>query len=276
MPEGPEVRRAADRIERAVAKQPLVRCVMEHPVLAEAQDQFQDVVLESVDTYGKAFVLNFSNQKCIYVHLQLYGRWVTGLLKNKDKTKRTLRMRLETETHFAALYSATDIFLLDPEEVPEQPFIKKIGPDLLKRGYRANHVSQRLAKPKFARRKLGGLLLDQSVFAGLGNYLRSEVLFRARLHPGRKLGSLSNEERKLLASMIYGTTQRAYATGGITVDKAYVERAKQKGWTRRAYRHYVFDRENRRCPVCDTSIEKIMSAGRRLYFCPQCQPTSAV
>ena len=65
MPEGPEVRRAADRIERAVATKPLMYCVMEYPVLAAVQDLFQDVVLESVDTYGKAFVLNFSNQKCI-------------------------------------------------------------------------------------------------------------------------------------------------------------------------------------------------------------------
>ena len=272
MPEGPEVRRAADRIERAVARQPLVRCVLEHPVLAAAQDEFEDVVLNSVDTYGKAFVLNFSNNRSIYVHLQLYGRWVTGLLKSKDKTKRTLRMRLETKTHFASLYSATDIFLLKPEDVPKHPFIKKIGPDLLKKGYRANHVSQRLAKAKFERRKLGGLLLDQSVFAGIGNYLRSEILFRANLHPDRKLKSLSKEERKSLASMIYGTTQRAYVTGGLTVDDAHVAQCKKRGLTRRNYRHYVFDREGRSCPMCGTEVQKVMSAGRRLYFCPVCQP----
>mgnify|MGYP001259687639 CR=1 FL=1 len=270
MPEGPEVRRSADQIERTIANKPL-SCIFEHPVLKGASKHFNDVVLTSVDTYGKAFVLNFSNEQSIYVHLQLYGRWKTGRLKSYKPSRRTLRFRLETDTHYAELYSATDIEILQTKDVLKHKFIQKLGPDLLKKGYIASHISRRLNKTTFSRRTLGALLLDQSVFGGLGNYLRSEVLFRSGLMHNRKLKDLSKEERTLLAKMIHDTTHRAYKTRGITLDDQWVELAKTKGLRRSQYRHFVFDRESECCWICQTSIEKIQVSGRRLYYCGECQ-----
>ena len=270
MPEGPEVRRSADQIERAVAGKPL-KCVFEYSTLTEFADSFKDVQLMGVSTFGKAFVLNFSNEQSIYVHLQLYGRWKTGKLSSHKPSRRTLRLRLETETHYAELYSATDIEVLNTKDVSKHKFIKKLGPDLLKKGYTTSHISRRLNKATFARRTLGALLLDQSVFGGLGNYLRSEVLFRAGLMHDRKLGKLSKEERTLLAKMIHETTHRAYRTRGITLDDKWVQIAKKNGWRRSRYRHFTFDREGSKCWICDTKIIKVHVAGRRLYYCSTCQ-----
>lgn len=270
MPEGPEVRRSADQIERAVA-QKAIKCVFQHPVLSAVSNDFQNVTLDRVDTFGKAFVLNFSNNLSIYVHLQLYGRWKTGRLSSYKPSRRTLRLRLETDTHYAELYSATDIEVLPTHEVAKHRFIKKLGPDLLKKGYTASHISRRLNKSTFARRTLGALLLDQSVFGGLGNYLRSEVLFRSRLLHNRKLQDLSQEERTLLARMIHDTTHRAYKTRGITLDDKWVHQAKDKGWRRSQYRHFTFDREGESCWVCQETIIKVQVAGRRLYYCMVCQ-----
>jgi len=270
MPEGPEVRRSADKIERAVANAPL-RCIFEYHTLESVGDLFSNVQLTSIDTYGKAFVLHFSNGHSIYVHLQLYGRWKTGRLQSYKPSRRTLRIRLETDTHYAALYSATDIEILTTEAVDEHRFIQKLGPDILKKGYTSSHISRRLGKTTFARRSLGALLLDQSVFAGLGNYLRSEILLRAGLLPSRKLGSLSPSEKTLLAKMIHETTHRAYKTAGITLDPEYVTIAKEQGWRRSQYRHFVFDREGSPCWICNGEIEKIQVSGRRLYLCTTCQ-----
>ena len=270
MPEGPEVRRSADKIERAVANAPL-RCIFEYHTLESVGDLFSNVQLTSIDTYGKAFVLHFSNGHSIYVHLQLYGRWKTGRLQSYKPSRRTLRIRLETDTHYAALYSATDIEILTPQTVDEHRFIRKLGPDILKKGYTTSHISRRLGKTTFARRSLGALLLDQSVFAGLGNYLRSEILLRAGLLPSRKLNSLSPSEKPLLAKMIHETTHRAYKTAGITLDPEYVTIAKEQGWRRSQYRHFVFDREGSPCWICNGEIEKIQVSGRRLYLCTTCQ-----
>ena len=270
MPEGPEVRRSADQIERSVARKPL-SCIFEHPVLKTVSNEFVDVELTGVDTFGKAFVLNFSNAKSIYVHLQLYGRWRTGKLSSYKPSRRSLRLRLETDTHYAELYSATDIEVLSTKDVSKHKFIKKLGPDLLKKGYAASHISRRLNKSTFSRRTLGALLLDQSVFGGLGNYLRSEVLFRSGLMHDRKLRDLSKEERTLLARMIHDTTHRAYKTRGITLDDEWVQVAKTQGLRRSQYRHFVFDRQGESCWICETTIKKVQVAGRRLYYCTSCQ-----
>ena len=270
MPEGPEVRRAADRIERSIATKPLKNVQVHVAALNEAP--LTGATLTEVQTYGKGFVLCFDRGFCIYVHLQLYGVWKTGKNTSKRNSRRTLRFLLQTDTHYAALYSATDISLLNPSDVPHHPYIQKLGPDILSATYKANHISRRLGGKLFARRALGGVLLDQKAFAGIGNYLRSEILFVAGIHPDRKVGSLDEVERRKLASAIYNITHRSYQSGGISTSIDYVHSSKKKGWTRRQYRHYVFARASRPCPSCGARIQKVKCAGRRLYLCTICQP----
>ena len=65
--------------------------------------------------------------------------------------------------------------------------------------------------PKFVRRQLSGLLLDQGFLAGVGNYLRSEILFDAGISPYRKVGSLTESELENLAKSAIGITALAYA-----------------------------------------------------------------
>ena len=270
MPEGPEVRRAADRIERSIATKPLKNVEVHVDVLNNAQ--LKGATLTQVQTYGKGFVLCFDRGFCIYVHLQLYGVWKTGKNTSKRNSSRTLRFLLQTDTHYAALYSATDISLLTPSDVPNHPYIQKLGPDILSSTYKASHISRRLGSKTFSRRALGGVLLDQKAFAGIGNYLRSEILFVSGIHPNRKVGSLNKVERRKLASAIHNITHRSYQSGGVSTSIDYVRAAKKKGWTRRQYRHYVFARASRPCPTCGVRIQKVQCAGRRLYLCTTCQP----
>ncbi len=51
------------------------------------------------------------------------------------------------------------------------PYLSKLGPDLLDPRTTARAIVNRLQQPAFAGKRLGGLLLDQSAAAGMGNYL---------------------------------------------------------------------------------------------------------
>ena len=273
MPEGPEVRRAADRIEKAIGKSPIIHLQLYAPALNGLTSSLVNNQLQKVHTYGKAFVLEFKQSIFIYVHLQLYGVWKTGRRSTTPKTNRSLRIWLETNTHYAALYSATTIEVLTPNSIPKHPYIRKLGPDLLNRPtLGVSHVSRRLGNTKFSRRSLGHLLLDQSFFAGVGNYLRSEILFAAKLHPGQTIGKLSSEQKTELARAIHTMLHRAYKTGGITTTPEVVKDARNAGKRRRQYRHYVFARHSLPCRVCGSKIKKQEIAGRRLYMCMTCQP----
>jgi endonuclease-8 len=64
---------------------------------------------------------------------------------------------------------------------------------------------------------------------------------------------------------------RAYRLKGVTTEPDLALRLKQGGWTFGQRRHWVFNRDGQACHLCDSPIQKIRIASRRLYFCPSCQ-----
>ena len=148
--------------------------------------------------------------------------------------------------------------------------MRKLGPDVLDETLVWRDVYARLQAPEFERRGLSSLYLDQGFLAGIGNYMRSEILFAAKLAPSLKPQQLTRRQRGELARQTLSISQRAYATAGVTNAPSKVARLQRQGLTRRDFRFAVFDRDAKPCLYCGTKIKKI-TAGRRLYFCPGCQ-----
>ena len=164
--------------------------------------------------------------------------------------------------------------MLHEDELESQPFLARIGPDVLAAETTPRRIRSLLRDRRFRGRALGGLLLDQGFVAGLGNYLRSEILFFAGLRPELRPGDLDDDQLALLARTIREVTRRSYRTGGLTEERDLVERARRAGEPRRLHRHAVFARAGRRCRRCSSVVRKVEVAGRRLYLCPGCQPTT--
>ncbi|MGB7416317.1 MAG: zinc finger domain-containing protein, partial [Thermosynechococcaceae cyanobacterium] len=112
---------------------------------------------------------------------------------------------------------------------------------------------------------------DQHFLAGLGNYLRSEILFVARIHPQYRPVDCTDTQLQTLAAASLDVPRQSYQTGGITNDVALAKQLKTEGVRRRYYRHWVFSRAEQPCFVCRTPIVKELASGRRYYYCPQCQ-----
>jgi len=271
MPEGPEIRRAADSIQRQIGGREIDEAWFAFPELAEQSSVLEDVRVEAVDTWGKAMLLRFANQQVLYSHNQLYGVWKLHDAAKPPTTKRSLRVRLVADGRAASLYSASDISLWHAQDLKQHPFLSRLGPDLLSHSLTADGVASRLASRTFLRRRLGGLLLDQSFVAGLGNYLRSEILFFARCHPKQRPFDLTESQRHQLATCIIQVTRQAYEQAGVTNTKAWIEQAITAGEPRRQWRFSVFERAGLSCHRCGEVIERTMVGSRRLYWCPGCQ-----
>ncbi|MFG6666539.1 endonuclease VIII [Halomonas sp. HNIBRBA4712] len=272
MPEGPEIRRAADRIEKQIGGRVVEHAWFAFEALQAQADSLLDVRINAVETRGKAMLIRFANGRALYSHNQLYGVWKLHAAHNPPQTNRSLRVRLVTEGRAASLYSASDIALLDQDALEEHPFLAKLGPDLLSQQVSTATVVERLEDKRFYRRSLGALLLDQALVAGLGNYLRSEILFFAELHPARRPVDLTAEQRERLSQLILDTTWQAYRQAGVTNREAWIEQARAAGETRRQWRFSVFERAGLSCHRCGDVIERQMVGSRRLYWCPGCQP----
>ena len=272
MPEGPEIRLAADRIAAVLVGQPIVEVSFGLPDLARYERRLTGSTITAVDTRGKAMLTRFENGLTIYSHNQLYGRWYTTKRPKLPRTKRQLRVALHTATQSALLYSASDIAVLTEKQLARHPFLVRIGPDILDAGLDSESVARRLVAASFRNRALGGLYLDQAFLAGNGNYLRSEILHDAGLHHTRRPADLTRGEIGRLSRSTLTLSRRSYDTGGITLAPRLAKALERAGLKRGMRRFYAFGRAGRPCYHCSEEIRRQEIGGRRLYFCAQCQP----
>lgn len=271
VPEGPEIRRAADQIEKVVLGQKATEVFFAFDRLKDYERDLAGRTVTAVETRGKAMLSWFDDKLAVYSHNQLYGRWMLRKKPGLPKTGRQLRFAIHTENGAALLYSASQIEVLDKRSIRTHPFLSKLGPDLLHKDTTPRKIKQRLTSPAFHRRHLAALLLDQGFVAGIGNYLRSEIMFEANLHPSLRPVDLDETQKAELARCIHAVTKRAYQSGGITTPAAFAKAMKQRGHRKRDYRHHVFSRVGHPCRTCSSQVERETLAGRRLYYCPTCQ-----
>ncbi len=296
MPEGPEVRRYADRLHAALAGRPLVavgaRTRAARAWLAAHGGELPGRCVREVRSHGKHLVGRIEGGYFFHAHLMMWGRWL--LCAPDDPAvlapDRRERARLVTGDCAALLYNAPIFEIGCADPYAATPLLQTLGPDALPYPdappFDAEAFLAALARPEHAERPIGALLLDQRFLAGLGNYLRAEILYRCRIDPWRPAAALTAAERRCLAEQTPALTRRAYDTGGVTLDEA--DRLRMAADPGLAYapgkpgglRHYAFRRTNLPCLRCGAAIRQRRQVthadeeGERtriIYYCPRCQ-----
>jgi endonuclease-8 len=271
MPEGPEIWNTADKLQDALQHKEITDLYFAFDELKEFESKLKETCVKNVEARGKAILTFFEEDLVMYSHNQLYGKWMIREKGEEPDTNRSLRVAIHNGTKSAYLFSASDIEIIPKGEVLEHPYIKKLGPDVLHPDTSYKHIVDRFQSDTFQNRKLTTLLLDQGFISGIGNYLRSEIMFYAGVNPHQKLKQYSDDEKEALAEATVKLTRRSYETGGITNDSSIVEALKRENVTRKEYRHFVYKRTGNRCYKCGSIIEQDNTGGRKIYFCPQCQ-----
>ncbi|MBM3073774.1 endonuclease VIII [Lelliottia sp. RWM.1] len=262
MPEGPEIRRAADSLEAAIKGKPLMDVWFAFPQLKPFEPELVGQTVTHIETRGKALLTHFSHNLTLYSHNQLYGVWRVVNAGEHLQTTRVLRVRLQTADKAILLYSASDIEMLTPEQLLTHPFLQRVGPDVLDLRLTASDVKARLLSRKFRNRQFSGLLLDQAFLAGLGNYLRVEILWEVGLAAQHKASELSDGQLDALSRALLAIPRLSYNTRGVVDDN------KHHG---ALFRFKVFHRDGDACERCGGMIEKTMLSSRPFYWCPHCQ-----
>lgn len=262
MPEGPEIRRAADILEAAIKGKPLTDVWFAFAQLKPFESQLQGQRVTEMETRGKALLTHFSDGLTLYSHNQLYGVWRLVDSGEAPQTTRVLRVRLQTADKAILLYSASDIEMLTPEQLTTHPFLQRVGPDVLDPRLTAEAVKERLLSPRFRNRQFAGLLLDQAFLAGLGNYLRVEILWQVGLNGSHKANALNAKQLDALSHALLDIPRLSYTTRG------RVDENKHHG---ALFRFHVFHRDGETCERCGGIIEKTTLSSRPFYWCPHCQ-----
>jgi formamidopyrimidine-DNA glycosylase len=117
--------------------------------------------------------------------------------------------------------------------------------------------------------RIKGLLLDQSILGGVGNIYADESLFRARIHPARIAGNLTQVQLTALHRSVREILNAAIQFRGSSVSD-YADSEGNRGKFQQ--RHRVYKRTGKPCVRCREPIRRIIVAGRSSHFCPKCQP----
>ena len=296
MPEGPEVRRYADVLADAVEGEEIqtfeTRNKAARAWLADHPDAFVGRRLERIRSHGKHLLGYAEGGAFFHVHLMMWGRWQVvrpddPLVLERDRKERA---RIVTPDAAALLMSAPTFDVERGDPYAALPLLAALGPDVLpEQGpFDADAFRERLAG--HADRTVGAALLDQTVAAGIGNYLRAEILFACRIDPWQEVGALAEADVRCLAETVPLMARRAYQTGGQTVTDVDGERLRTDAALVRQLgrdweiRHYVFRRTNLPCLRCGDTVRQKRQLTRRdeageektriVYFCPTCQATS--
>jgi hypothetical protein len=125
MPEGPEIRRAADSLEAAIKGKPLTDVWFAFPQLPFSRrcwGECGDPYRNARQSVADALFHNLT----LYSHNQLYGVWRV-VEAGETETNRVLRVRLAAKDKAILLYSASDIEMLTPEQLAVHPFCSASG-----------------------------------------------------------------------------------------------------------------------------------------------------
>ncbi|MER6360458.1 DNA-formamidopyrimidine glycosylase family protein [Kitasatospora sp. NPDC001527] len=145
-------------------------------------------------------------------------------------------------------------------EAAEVPGVARLGPDPLDPGFDLERFRALLSGE---RRRIKGVLRDQSVLAGVGNAYSDEVLHAARMSPYKLAADLSPEETERLFEAL-GTTLREAVERSRGLAAGELKAEKKLGLR-------VHGRTGQPCPVCGDTVREVSFADSSLQYCPTCQ-----
>lgn len=281
MSEGPEIHRLSAQLTEELVGSRIVaidtrlkkaRTWLEmHPGMLEGRE------IERIYPAGKNLLWQVEGGVYFRFHLLMFGKVRTYTLRYRLPPDPRQRAHIVTTSRQFALFNGQvfDIGTGDPFQ--QITTLRELGPDICAVPFDRDFFLQRLNRPDNLHREIGPVLLDQTVAAGLGNYLKSDILFECGINPWTHVGDLTPEQQARLADVTPELSQRALRNRGQTVTDEVMEvllADPDNPNPRWRDRHWVFRQTNKPCKMCGFPIKQRRQgpdAGRITYFCPNCQ-----
>jgi endonuclease VIII len=282
MPEGHTLHRLAAAYLRVFGGEPVRVSSPQGPFALSAR-RLDGRVLASAEAHGKNLFLGFQDADFqdagfqdadwVHIHLGLYGK-----VRIEDGPAPApvgqIRLRLATADHHADLRGPTTCTLIS--EVEKKGVQQRLGPDPLRPDDSGDPAWQRISRSSTT---VAALLMDQKVLAGVGNIYRAEVLFRHGIDPHLPGRALGRDRWEAIWADLRVLMGHGVRDGWIdTVRPEHTPEA--MGRPAREDAHggevYVYRRAGLACLVCGTPVRTETHAARNLFWCPTCQPPTAV
>lgn len=276
MPELPEVETMVRGLRPALVGRAVDRLELHDPFMLQgcSAGEFalwtRGVKVAEVARRGKWVVIGLARQKgLIVIQPRMTGGFWLVEPPRPEHVRLTFRLaKPEASVWFCDARRLGRILWFGDSDQAEAAFARSHGPDALE--ITRDELAARLGR---TRRSVKPALLDQKILAGVGNIYADEILFRARIHPGRVSAELTARELDRLHAAIRPILDEAIAAEGSSFDAAYRTVLGSEGGYLAV--NAMYGREGEPCKGCGAPVLKIKLPGligRPTHLCPSCQP----
>lgn len=209
-----------------------------------------------VTSYGKKICILF-NDFVIVSSLNMEGRWS---LKNHDNTCLIMSFDNCIKLYFRDIECRANFGIVKYDSIAFNHTFSDVGYDMQKEEVKYEHFIEMIGKKKYRNKKLYDVLLDQSFVSGIGNYLRSEIIYHAKIRHDIIISELTENECSRLFNSIKHVMEESYNKGGLTLS-TYTNLYDECGsYIPCVYMKHISP-DNLQVHVC------LCSKKRKLYYC---------
>lgn len=244
MPEGPSIILLKEAVEQQFTGREVIS------VSGNAKIDMQRLLHQTVKSFrswGKQFLICFEGFT-VRVHLLLFGTYLIN-----EKNEKDARLNLTFENGEINFY-ACSVKILDGDPSLHYDF----SLDVMNETWNPKRAESNLEQAPYA--LICDALLDQSIFSGVGNIIKNEILYRVGVHPESLVGKIPVQKIKSL------------------VEEARIYSFQFLEWKRNfeLKRHWLAHTKSL-CLRCNLAIIRKYTGlkNRRSFFCVNCQPLYA-
>lgn len=216
MPEGPEVRVIVDQLNKLIGKSKLEQIEIHSGRYSKkSPDNFPDfskslpLKLLKINCKGKFIWFELSDDWYIFNTLGMSGGWKV----NKEKHSHW-KVQTDKGTVYYTDMRNFGTFKFVKGKTMLDKKLKELGSDVLTNDYTLNYVKKVMLDKRLLPKTIVEVLMNQKKFCGIGNYLKSEILYECKISPHRVISSLDDTDIINIYQNSKKIAQSSYANGG--------------------------------------------------------------
>lgn len=222
MPEGPEVATLVYYLNKKIAGNTLLSINIisgkytkqkSKSTTIEKFKEFQKALplkIKEIKCFGKFIYWIFSNNWFCFMTLGLTGR---VLIDSDSDYKRVEMITNKHNINYSDMRNFGTIHFCNDPICLETKIHKKLGVDLLNEyNLKSNleFIEKKLKRIKNQDKEIGNVLLEQTIFAGVGNYIRAEALYLSKMSPFTPIKKLDEKKLKTLVENLHRVMKKSY------------------------------------------------------------------
>lgn len=219
-------------------------------------------IIEDVSYKGKWFILQLK-KGFLLINLGMGGDMIYFDKRDSLPSKYQFKFLFEDGTGFTIRFWWFG-YVHFVNSLEEHKWTKELGPSPLDPSFTLEAFLKII---KGRKGNVKSFLLNQKNISGIGNFYIHDILFEAKIHPLRKIDSLTESEKKALYKAIKKGLLLSLNLGGADYELNFFG---GRGNFKSEY-YLVGYKEGKECPECGTKIEKIKTGGNFSFICPKCQ-----